>query len=243
MPEKEFDALMSAITGEPVSEEALRDPAFAAEHAAAVADIALLRERLGNVGEALAASAEPAEPVVPLRPRAGRRRVTVTLGAVAATVAAVMVGGLAWLAVDAGPGAADYDAGAGSAQEAAPDGKSRQDGGEGAEGKLTPEGFVACTRLIVEGTVTTVDAVPGAARDRVTLDVTRYYKPKSGDGTVTFPMDDDANPRLKAGDRVLIAIPRGGAQPDSWAVGKDRDSLRRTVLKALPGAAKTRCGE
>ncbi|MEV0252991.1 hypothetical protein AB0H82_01760 [Streptomyces sp. NPDC050732] len=243
VPERERDALMPAITGEPVSEEDLRDPDFAAEHAAAVADVALLKERLGNVAEALAATAEPVEPVVPLRPRAARRRGTVALGAVAATVAAAMVGGLAWLAVDAGPGAADNDAAAGSAQEAAPDGKSRQGGGDDGEGKLSPEGFVACSRVIVEGTVTAVDAVPGAARHRVSLDVTRYYKPQSGDGTITFPMADDVDPRLKKGDRVMVTIPVGEAHPDNWAMGKDRDSLRRMVLKALPGAAKVRCAD
>ncbi|MFK4064688.1 hypothetical protein [Streptomyces sp. NPDC029674] len=231
MPEQEFDALMFAITDDPVPGEALRDPDFAAEHAAAVADVALLRERLGNVGEALAASAKPVESVVPLRPRAARRRATVALGAVAATVAAAMLGGLAWLAVDAGPGAADNDAAAGSAKDAAP------------EGKLSPEGFVACSRVIVEGTVTAVDAVPGAARHRVSLDVTRYYKPRSGDGTITFPMADDVDPRLKKGDRVLITIPVGDAHPDNWAMGKDRDSLRRTVVEALPGAAKIRCAK
>ncbi|MGV9880874.1 hypothetical protein [Streptomyces sp. NPDC003006] len=162
------------------------------------------------------------------------------LGAVAATVAAAMVGGLAWLVVDAGPDEG-RDAGAGSAKEAAPDGESGQDGDGGADADLTPEGFVACSRIIVEGTVTAVDAAPGAARDRVTLDVTRYYKPKSGDGTLSFPMDHDVDPRLKTGDRVLITIPRGEAHPDNWAMGKDRDSLRRMVLKALPGSRKIQC--
>ncbi|WP_234336179.1 hypothetical protein [Streptomyces sp. NRRL S-920] len=238
----DFDALMAAITDDPVPREALRDPAFAAEHAAAVADVALLRERLGIVGEALAASAGSAAPVVvPLRPRAARRRVTVALGAVAAAVAAALVGGLAWLAVEAGPGAAEYDAGAGSAKGAAPDGRSERDGDGGAAGSLTAEGLVACSRLIVEGTVTAVEAVPGAARDRITLDVTRYYKPGSGARTLTFPMDEDVDPRLEKGDRVMITIPRGESHPDNWSTGKDRDSLRRTVLKALPGAAKIRC--
>lgn len=248
--DEDFDALMLAITDDPVPGEALRDPDFAAAHAAAVADVALLRERLGAVGDALAAGPAPPEKAVPLRPSraAARHRFTVSLGAVAATVAAVVVGGLGWLAVDAGQGTgSDADGAKGAASGQQRDGKQEGqrdgDAGGSAEADLTPEGFVACSRLIVEGTVTAVDAVPGAARDRVTLDVTRYYKPRTGDGTVTFPMDHDVDPRLKAGDRVLITIPRGGAQPDNWAVGKDRDSLRRMIVKALPGAAKTRCGE
>ncbi|QEV18132.1 hypothetical protein [Streptomyces alboniger] len=234
----DFDALMTAITGEPVPEEALRDPAFAAEHAAAVADVALLRERLGAVGEALAAPAGPAEPVVPFRfasrapARATRGRLVTALGAAAVTAAAALVGGLGWLVVN-GPGAAE-DKGAAA-------GQSRQ-GRDGDDAKLSPEGFVACSRLIVEGTVMAVEPVPGAARDRVTLDVTRYYKPESGTRTITFPMDEDVAPRLDKGDRVLITIPRGEARPDNWPTGKDRDSLRRMVLKALPGAAKAPCG-
>ncbi|MBW5423851.1 hypothetical protein GKQ77_20170 [Streptomyces sp. BG9H] len=265
MPGKEdgdldgFEALMAAITGDPVPEEALRDPAFAAEHAAAVADVALLRERLGILGEALAAPAEPPKTVVPLRPanrvpargaraRGARGRLVTALGAAAVTATAALVGGLGWLAVN-GPGAGDdMDSGGGAKDAAA--GQSRQDaeGGDtdaedtdGRDAKLSPEGFVACSRLIVEGEVTAVEPVPGAGRDRITLDVSRYYKPESGDRTITFPMDDDVDPPLDKGDRVLITIPRGETHPDNWPTGKDRDSLRRTVLKALPGAAKVSC--
>ncbi|AZM57612.1 hypothetical protein DMA15_12220 [Streptomyces sp. WAC 01529] len=213
---------MTALTDDPVPGEALRDPAFAAEHAAAVADVALLRERLGIIGEALAAPAEPAEPVVPLR--SARGRLVTALGAAAVTAAAALVGGLGWLVVN-GPGASD----------------DKDSGGGARDAKLSPEGFVACSRLIVEGEVTAVEPVPGAGRDRITLDVSRYYKPRSGNGTLTFPMDHDTDPRLKQGDRVLITIPRGEAHPDNWPTGKDRDSLRRMVLKALPDAAKVSC--
>ncbi|MFI2613531.1 hypothetical protein [Streptomyces sp. NPDC018584] len=239
-----FDALMAAITEDPVPEEALRDPAFAAEHAAAVADVALLRERLGAIGETLAAApGAPPERVVPLRaPRTARQRFTLALGAVAAAVAAVtVIGGLGRLAVDAGMGAGGGDADASGAKAAAPD--ERGDGSGHAEADLTAEGFVACSRLIVEGTVTAVDAVPGAARDRITLKVTRYIKPASGEGTLTFPMRHDVDPRLRKGDRALITIPKGAVQPDNWATGKDGDELRRMILKALPGSAGIRCRE
>ncbi|MEU7582463.1 hypothetical protein AB0B50_33320 [Streptomyces sp. NPDC041068] len=235
--DRDFDALMSAITDEPLPEEALRDPDFAAAHAAAVADVTLLRERLGAAGDALAAGPAPREEAVPIRaPRsAARHRFTVALGTAAATLAAVVVGGLAYLAVDAGQGAMDdEDASKGAASEAR--------GGDGsADADLTPEGFVACSRLIVEGTVTAVDAVPGAGRDRITLDVSRYIKPLTGDDTVVFPMDHDVDPRLRTGDRVLITIPRGEAEPDNWATGKDRTHLRTMIDKALPGSKKIRC--
>ncbi|MFF1381388.1 hypothetical protein [Streptomyces sp. NPDC058308] len=237
MRDEDFDALMTAITDEPVPDGALRDPDVAAAHAAAVADVALLRERLGTVGDTLAArDAPPAARAVPLRPprAADRRRVRVALGALAATVAAAVVGGLAWLVVDTGPGAADSDArGAASAEQ-------REDGG-GGHADLSAEGFVACSRLIVEGTVTAVDPVPGGLRDRVTLDVTRYWKPASGRPSVAFPMDRDAERRPRTGDRVLITVDEGAGEPANWAVGRERDRLRAMIRKALPAAEKIRC--
>ncbi|MGW6527473.1 hypothetical protein [Streptomyces venezuelae] len=240
MRDKEFDALMTAITGEPVPDEALRDPGFAAAHEAAVADVALLRERLGAVGDALAsAGSEPEAPkerAVPLRPARGasRRYLTIALGAVAATVAAAMVGGLAWLAVDAGRSAGDSDK-----ADTASGAKSRPEGN--ADADLSAEGFVACSRLIVEGTVTAVDPVPGGLQDRITVDVTRHLKPASGKPAVTFPMDQAVEPRLKKGDRVLITIDEGSAEPANWAVGKERDRLRAMILKALPDSKKIKC--
>ncbi|UJA08267.1 hypothetical protein [Streptomyces collinus] len=48
-----MDALMAAITGAPLPEEARRDPAFLAEHRAAEADMALLRSQLTRLADAL----------------------------------------------------------------------------------------------------------------------------------------------------------------------------------------------
>ncbi|MFF3642404.1 hypothetical protein [Streptomyces sp. NPDC002564] len=240
------DALMLAITGEPVPDGTPRDPAFDAEHAAAVADLALLRERLGTVGDALAAGPRRAAPAVAPRPpraRARRGLLVVAGGAVAALAASALLGGLAWLAVEGG---AETGGGGDGSKGAASDGQRRETGEGSADAggdsaDLSPEGFVACSRLIVEGTVTAVDAVPGGLQDRVTLDVTRYLKPRSGEGTVRFPMDRDVDPRLKTGDRVLITVTEGSAEPANWAVGKERDRLRTTILKALPAAEKIRC--
>ncbi len=234
--ERDCDALMSAITDEPVPDEARSDPGFAAEHAAALADVAVLRERLAVVGDALAAGPSR-RTAVPLRPpRTARRRAGVALGAVAATVAAALAGGLGWLAVDAGQGAADKDSGAGVASEA----KGEPDGG--ANASPGAGGLVACARLIVEGTVTAVDPLPGGSQDRVTVDVTRHIKPESGSGTVRFPLDREADPRLKAGDRVLVAFGKGSAEPSDWAVGKERARLRTLILQALPAAKRLSCG-
>ncbi|MGW2231250.1 hypothetical protein, partial [Streptomyces formicae] len=233
---RDVDALMLALTDDPVPADALGDPDFAAEHAAAVADVTLLRERLGAVGDALAAA--PTPPVVPVRaPRsAARRRLAVGLGTVAATVAALVIGGLGWLAVDAGQSTSgDSDAGKGAASDS-------RDGAGGGSADLTPEGFVACSRLIVEGTVTAVDPVPGGVQDRVTVGVRRYLKPESGPRTITFPMNHDVDPRLEKGDDVLVTIPKDAAEPDNWAKDReDRDRLRAMVLKALPRSATIPC--
>ncbi|MGF0171542.1 hypothetical protein ACQF36_13840 [Streptomyces sp. Marseille-Q5077] len=61
------DALMAAITGEPLTDEARADAAFMAEHRSAAADVALLREQLGIIGHALT-EPMPASPA-PERPR------------------------------------------------------------------------------------------------------------------------------------------------------------------------------
>ncbi|MEU8956143.1 hypothetical protein AB0C93_17785 [Streptomyces sp. NPDC048518] len=239
MPENDVDALMLAITGEPVPAEALRDPGFAADHAAAAADVALLRERLGTLGATLAAGSGlgSAPALAPPGRIRSRRRSTAALGAVAATLAVVVVGGLGWLVVDAGQGGGSDQ---GAARGTTSDGKPGRTGGGDAD--LSPEGFVACSRLIVEGTVTAVDPVPGALEDRVTVDVTRHLKPESGSDTVKFPMDHYAEPRLRRGDHVLVTVDKGSAEPANWAVGKERDRLRTMILKALPAAKRISCG-
>ncbi|MER6568460.1 hypothetical protein ABT288_20370, partial [Streptomyces sp. NPDC001093] len=67
-----MDALMAAITGEPLPEEAHPDPGFLAGHRAAEADLAVLREQLTWLAEALTGErgdgAVPAEAAVSPRP-------------------------------------------------------------------------------------------------------------------------------------------------------------------------------
>ncbi|MEV8315499.1 hypothetical protein AB0Q95_15135 [Streptomyces sp. NPDC059900] len=255
MAEDEYDALMLALTDEPLPGDAGRDPQLAAEHAAAVADVALLREQIGVVGRALAAPATAAVPVpvpVPVPPpdrRAGvrpagvrRRRVTVAFGLAAATAAASLVGGLAWLAMESGGGITasnDSDAAKGAAPEA---GDQRADGG-GSDGADQKSGaYVPCARLVVEGTVKRVEPIPGGVSERIVLDVTRYYKPDQGAKQVTFVMDADVDPRLRPGDRTLIGIPEGEASPDIWSKGeKDLAKDRAWIERELREGKGMRC--
>ncbi|WP_367041937.1 hypothetical protein [Streptomyces sp. Je 1-332] len=243
----EYDALMLALMAEPLPAVAAgqdQDPELAAEHAAAVADVALLREHIGVAGRALAAATErePAsKPAVAVRPADVRRRyLTKALGVAAVTAAASLVGGLAWLAMGSGGGLGEKsDSDAGAAQGAAPDAGDEKAGGSADQ---TREGYVACARLIVEGTVRRVEPVPGAEQERIVLDVSRYYKPVSGKKQITFVMDVDVDPRLRPGDRALIGIPKDEASPDIWAtraadIAKDRAWIER----ALPRAEGMRC--
>ncbi|WJV48674.1 hypothetical protein [Streptomyces flavofungini] len=275
------DALTLAVTDTPVPEGVRADERFMAEHAAAVADVAVLREQLRIVGETLARGpgtpgtpgtpgetlargpgetrARPAAlpssgppPAAPFRePGAARRRAVLAL---AAALAAGMLGGLVWLGANAGTGDGDMAGGDGAKHaaphlsegpESAPDASKApdeaQDDSHGSGDSRSREGYVACARLIVEGTVRRVDALPGGTQDRITLDVSRYHKPAEGEPRITFVMDVDVEPRLRAGDRVLIGIPKGEAMPDLWTTGERIAEDRAWIEKALPGARGTKC--
>lgn len=261
------DALMLALTEEPLPEGSTgRDPALVAEHAAAVADVALLREHIGAVGRALAAPASSPAPeqeqeqeqeqepepepnpepqrkpkaAVAVRP-AGvrRRRVTMALGVAAATAAAALVGGLAWLALESGGAITEKSSDSDAAKGEAPDAGDDKGGGAADQ---SYEGYVACARLIVEGTVRRVEPIPGGAQDRIVLDVSRYYKPSRGEKQITFVMNVDVDPRLHPGDRTLIGIAKGEATPDIWSTGaKDIAKDRAWIERALPRAEGMRC--
>ncbi|MFD9332416.1 hypothetical protein [Streptomyces sp. NPDC060065] len=230
------DALLAAITDEPLPEGAQDDAEFMAEHRSAVADMALLRERLTVIGDALADRTEAAEPKpepVPVRaPRKRTRRpLVLALGTLAATAVAAMVVGMGWLIMQAGSGVSSISDDSGSAEKAA-----------GGDSSLSAPGYLACSRLVVEGTVEQVEQVPGAALDRITLDVSRYYKPDKGKDQITFVMDENVDPRLHKGDHVLVGIPLNSASPDIWTTGEKEIAQERTwILDALPDSRDITC--
>ncbi|MFG1672132.1 hypothetical protein [Streptomyces sp. Y7] len=230
------DALMAAITGEPLSDAARADDAFLAEHAAAAADVALLREQLGIIGHALAEPPPPRPEPAPVRQpaRARRRILTVALGSLAVAAAASVLAGMGWLLTQAGSGVSS-DAGASSADKALP---SQQSGGAEFGSPL----YLACARLVAEGRATSVERVPGTASVRVTLDMTRYYRPDKGEREVTFVVDENLVPGLRKGDPVLIGVPQGEREPDFWAVGeRDIAPERAWITASLPEARELGC--
>ncbi|GGJ37272.1 hypothetical protein [Streptomyces brasiliensis] len=224
------DALMAAITGEPVPEEVRADAGFAARYRAAESEVALLREQLGIIGDALARpDAAPAvEPeTAPTRtspPRPRRTWLPFAFGALAVAVAGFLFVGMGWLVVQSSDDSKGASADSGSAKV--------QDRGA----------YGACSRLVLEGDVTRVEPVPGTGRERVTLHVTRYYKPESGRSQVTVLTDRSVAPRPGKGDHVLVALPRQGSTPDLWVTGeRDIAGQRAAAERAAQEPSATSC--
>jgi hypothetical protein len=243
---------MAAITGEPLREDA--DAGARAEHRAARADVALLREQLGLIGDALADAGEAARPArapgtarrrarerLRRRPRtageSGKRswhpgiRAAALGMAVAAAIGSATVG-LGWLASHEGS----------SADTSVASGES----GSTADKAAPPRGaaYLACAELVVEGTVDSVTPVPEGEEDRVTLDVTRSYKPARSEEEITFVVTKGSWPLPAEGDHLLVGIRPGAATPDLWAHGERQIARERAwITPALPSADRTPCEE
>ncbi|MFG3548194.1 hypothetical protein [Streptomyces sp. NPDC047725] len=228
------DPLMAAITDEPLPPGA--DPDARDAYRSARADVALLREQLGILGHALGepprAPETAARPAPAARPR--RRPIRLALGTLAAACAGAVVAGLGWLAVG-GAG--------GTTADSAASGADRRDVAAGQkDGSAfgTPR-YLACARLVAEGTVTGAEPVPGAGWHRITLRVTHAYTPGGDTGQRTFLLDD-AVARLNPGDQVLVGVPRGGAAPDTVITGaRDIAGARAAVTASLPEARTLTC--
>ncbi|GHB23339.1 hypothetical protein GCM10010377_11770 [Streptomyces viridiviolaceus] len=233
------DALMAAITGEPLPPEARTDTGLLAEYRSAEADVALLREQLQIIGRTLGAPPAEAEPTAavhraPVRARR-RRPLALALGALAVTCAGAMVTGLGWLTVQGG-GASD-DAAKGAAASDA-----RQDSADSGPAVGSPL-HLACSRLVAEGTVTGVEPGAGAAGQRVTVRLTRSYKPaKPETDEITFVQDEDTAAPLRPGDHTLVSIPRHAAAPDAVLVGEDDIApVRARITASLPESRTLTC--
>ncbi|WP_326582779.1 hypothetical protein OG889_29550 [Streptomyces sp. NBC_00481] len=194
--------------------------------------------RVSGPAPAPVASVRP----LPPRPSRARRALRITFGTLAAAAAASVVLGVGWVVVQAGGGVTASDSGASEKSLNQEDGDHAESGAGGDSGSLSKEGYVACARLIVEGTVTEVEPVTGAPQDRITVEVDRWLKPDKGADRIVFPMDHDVDPRLKKGDHVLVGIPRDDTRPDIWTT-KEADIARDRawIEAALPGSKGLSC--
>ncbi|MFF4130844.1 hypothetical protein ACFY1B_04790 [Streptomyces mirabilis] len=237
------DALLAAITDEALPEGALDDPEFMAEHRSAVADVALLREQLAVIGDALADRAEEVKPVPVRAPRKrtrrpegaprnrGRRPLALVLGTLVAATVAAMVVGMGWILGHDGAGASD-SSGA----------KAADSGTAGGSASLSAPGYLACARLVAEGTVAHVEPLPGTTENRITLHVDRYYKPEKGRAEVVLVLDEEVAPRPREGERVLVAVQDGPATPTGWTTGEKAIADERAwIVKALPASRTLTC--
>ncbi|MFD0227964.1 hypothetical protein ACWGPD_06395 [Streptomyces hirsutus] len=235
------DALMAAILDEPLPAAARQDPAFLAARDAAAADVAVLREQLGLIGDTLAREAEsgPAPvrplPAVARPPRRARRPLRVAFGALAAAAAASVVLGTGWLVTQAGQGDGTSSS-AGADRKAVEAGEAPgADEAPGAEGSAgtgfgTPR-YLACARFVAEGTVSAVEPVPGTGQERVTLEVTRRYEPAPGTGPdEDASAEEQAEKQDEAGEVTFLTGPTGPTGPT------DRPRLRTgdRVMVGLP---------
>ncbi|WP_371671519.1 hypothetical protein OG985_30185 [Streptomyces sp. NBC_00289] len=225
------DALMAAITGEQLPPEARGDAALRSEYRSAAADVALLREQLAVIAEALDEPV-PAPKQAPVRaPRRRRRAFSLAVGALAVACAATVFSGVAWLAAQSGGGIGD--------ESSDSDAKSASDSAAGQNALRD----VACARLVVEGTVTAVRQLPAdPGLERVTLRVIRSYKPAEGKDEISVLRDETTAPVVRRGDHVLVVGTRSAVAPDTWFVGdKEVSGEREWVTRALAESSGITC--
>ncbi|MFD5163668.1 hypothetical protein ACFWMJ_37400 [Streptomyces hawaiiensis] len=170
------------------------------------------------------------------RRRTRPKPVDVALKSLVAAAVAGLVIGMGWLVVQSGGMSAGGDQGGSAADSSV----ARPQTGEDA--KLSDAGYLACARIVVEGIVTEVETVPGTGQDRITLDVTRYYKPDRGRARITFPLETGAEPSLRAGAHVLVGISGEQAHPDMWTTGEKEIARDRAwITAALPASRTSPC--
>ncbi|MFH8441086.1 hypothetical protein ACH4D3_07615 [Streptomyces sp. NPDC018026] len=236
-----YDALMAAVTGEPLPPDA--GPDARGEYRAATADVALLREQLALLGDALGEAAPAERPApAPVRVPAPRRRpFRLALGVLAAACAGVVVTGLGWLVVQGGTGATQ-DAASDSAADRSAARPDRPSAGQEAAVVFGTPRYLACARLVAEGTVTAAEPVPGTARHRITLRVTHTYAPARSTGPTTAFVLDDTLARLAPGDRVLVGALRDRPTADTVITGDRNIATARTWITAsLPESRTLTC--
>jgi len=212
------DALMYAITGEPVPAAVAGRPAFAEEAAHAEATVASLRRGLHALGAELA----QAPPDTPHAVSASRRSSRFATGprswsrpwlvvAAAGVVGVALAGGIAL--------------------------NNRTDGSEPSDSRSLP-GVVACAETIAVGKVTATSQQ--GDRLVVTLATERYLKPDNGPAVLSIsdpvPAAGAAGPGWSVGDRVLVVVHDAASGTIDHFAGLDIDTEWAWMERALPAS-------
>lgn len=279
-----MDALMAALTDEPLPEDARNDAEFLAEHRSALADIALLGEQLRLMGDTLAAEtpgteaastrtpgtetpaaedgrseAEPSpapaplrkpkplrtpgplrkprsvrapKPVRPAQPPWYRRYAGVALGTLVVGAGTALLGGMVWLGVQGGGAGGSSDSSA-----------AKEDSGAGDASLYSPEMHLACSKVLVEGTVQSITPTDDG-NVRVVLKVKRYYRPEQSVAehpTITVTLLDSARADLEVGTYTLVRVPVFPQDRQDWETGSGVADARKSIVDALPGARGMEC--
>ncbi|MCS0604906.1 hypothetical protein NX794_27370 [Streptomyces sp. LP11] len=104
-----------------------------------------------------------------------------------------------------------------------------------------PVGELACSRLVVEGTVVKVEPRGESGGSRVTVTVGRAYKPAHAPVRVSFLLDG-SQPAPHTGQPVLVRVARDRQNADLWAVGEAPVKAARAWLtEALPDSRHATC--
>ncbi|MFG2605802.1 hypothetical protein ACGFT2_20000 [Streptomyces sp. NPDC048514] len=197
----------------------------------------------------LARPAGASRPRRPGRPSGRHRVVRVALRSFAGAAACCVALGFGWL-VTHSPGDAASGGKADSGAKSAADAPAEASGDGGRP--PDPVRDLACSRLVVEGTVVGVD--PGAephgsssphgpaSWSRITLSVIRSYKPAHGPAEVGFLLAGGAEPAPREGQHVLVQVDEGRPNATRWIVGDARVAAERArITEALPASGHTPC--
>ncbi|MFD8813824.1 hypothetical protein ACFV23_20590, partial [Streptomyces sp. NPDC059627] len=165
-----------------------------------------------------------------------RVRARARAGPLAAAITGAVFG-IGWLAANGGSDAMSNGASSGKAADSASSAT-----GQGGEEQAGGPGYLACARLVVEGTVTGVRQLPDTGTERVTLRVTRAYKPAKTAEEVQFLFGSGTDARVRTGARLLVGITSGRQIPDRYAVGEAEIARERSwIVRDLPASRTTTC--
>ncbi|WP_156724924.1 hypothetical protein [Streptomyces apocyni] len=158
----------------------------------------------------------------------------------AAAVVGVIVLGIA----NGGSGLSDGDAGAGAKS----DSKSGADAGSAEDGAgkgQSHQEAIACARMIVEGDVLAVRESSREGRLLVTLQVTEWFKPRSGADQVELDLVDprvvDSERSLRKGQHLLVYVPLREDLDTNPDIDDEVPSGRKNLRYYLPRSTETVC--